>query len=155
MFGMGEEINRLMLIVMWGLTAVFWSVTFMQVDGLYMFFVMWARILHYFDIARILTSTVFKVIGMATDTQEDYMIEDGLAMNDGAVYGVSMEQRLSGTDWYMESFGLTVSFSLFGDLLGIAKNVDAKEVTDSLEEAISTEPAEEEIEEDDEFVDAF
>jgi len=46
-------------------------------------------------------------------------------MDDGAVYLVSMEQQLSGTDWYMESFGLTVSFSLFGDLLGIAKEVDA------------------------------
>lgn len=29
-----------------------------------------------------------------------------------------MSQSLSGTDWYMESFGLTVSFSLYGDLLG-------------------------------------
>lgn len=31
---------------------------------------------------------------------------------------VSMAQALSGTDWYMESFGLTVSYSLYGDLLG-------------------------------------
>jgi hypothetical protein len=155
LFGMGEEINRLMLILMWGLTAIFWSVTFMQNDGLYMFFVMWARILHYADITRIIVSTVFKVLGMAMDTQEDYMIEDGLAMDDGAIYLVSMEQQLSGTDWYMESFGLTVSFSLFGDLLGITKNVDAKEITDSLEEAISTEPAVEDIEEDGELIDAF
>jgi len=53
------------------------------------------------------------------------MIEDGLAMDDGAIYLVSMKQELSGTDWYMESFGLTVSFSLFGDLLGIAADVNA------------------------------
>jgi len=64
MFGMGEEINRLMLILMWSLTAIFWSVTFMQNDGLYMFFVMWARMLHYGDIARIIVSTVFKILGM-------------------------------------------------------------------------------------------
>lgn len=32
-----------------------------------------------------------------------------------------MMQKLSGTDWYMESFGLTVSFSLYGDLLGISE----------------------------------
>jgi hypothetical protein len=125
LFGMGEVINRLALIGMWGLTAVFWTITIFQVDGLYMFFVMWARILHYADIARILVSTVFKMIGMMSDTQEDYMIEDGLAMDDGAIYLVSMEQKLSGTDWYMESFGLTVSFSLFGDLLGIAADVNA------------------------------
>lgn len=125
MFGMGEMINRLMLIGMWTLTAIFWSVTFMQNDGLYMFFVLWARMLHYGDILRIILSTVFKMVGMTMDTQEDYLIEDGLAMDDGAINNVSMEQKLTGTDWYMESFGLTVSFSLFGDLLGIAKDVDA------------------------------
>ena len=32
-----------------------------------------------------------------------------------------MQQQLSGTDWYMESFSLTVSFSLYGDLLGISE----------------------------------
>lgn len=32
-----------------------------------------------------------------------------------------MAQSLSGTDWYMEAFGLTVSFSLYGDLLGISE----------------------------------
>ena len=47
-----------------------------------------------------------------------------------------MEQKLDGTDWYMESFGLTVSFSLFGDLLGIAKNVNAAEVISDIEESL-------------------
>jgi len=28
---------------------------------------------------------------------------------------------MSATDWYMEAFGLMVSFSLYGDLLGISK----------------------------------
>lgn len=32
-----------------------------------------------------------------------------------------MSQQLTGTDWYMESFSLTVSFSLYGDLLGISE----------------------------------
>ena len=32
-----------------------------------------------------------------------------------------MDQRLDSNDWYMENFGMTVSFSLFGDLMGISK----------------------------------
>jgi len=39
-------------------------------------------------------------------------------LDTGYATPVSMVQSLSGTDWYMESFGLTVSFSLYGDLLG-------------------------------------
>jgi len=70
-----------------------------------------------------------------------------------------MAQALSGTDWYMESFGLTVSYSLYGDLLGTStwarreqekciksgfckpteEVVEAKPV-EKVEEAKSTEP---------------
>jgi len=28
---------------------------------------------------------------------------------------------MTSNDWYMESLGMTVSFSLFGDLMGISK----------------------------------
>lgn len=131
----------------WGMTAFFWTVSLMRLDGIFLFFVIWARILHYIDIARMLTVHVFKFVGMAMDEREDYLIEGGLDMDAGAVNTVSMIQALSGTDWYMESFGLTVSFSLYGDLIGIGKNVDANAVVAGAEEAIGIE--EEVIDEND------
>jgi len=84
------------------------------------------------------------------------LIEDGLALDDGAVYAVTMQQSTDGTDWYMESFGLTVSFSLFGDLLGIAKQVNAKKEIENMEEQLDLNDEEEaEVDADVEGVDAF
>ena len=77
--------------------------------------------LHYFDVLRLLTVTTFKIVGFFTDTKTDIYIENGTSLDDGMVTPVSMPQQLSGNDWYMESFGLTVSFSLYGDLLGISE----------------------------------
>jgi len=64
---MGESLNRLILIGGWSFTAIAWSISLFQNNGIYMFFVMWARILHYIDIARIVITTIFKIIGMAQD----------------------------------------------------------------------------------------
>ena len=44
-------------------------------------------------------------------------MDDGANLDSGYATDVSMPQQLSGTDWYMESLGLTVSFSLYADLL--------------------------------------
>jgi hypothetical protein len=46
---------------------------------------------------------------------------------------------LTATDWYNEAFGLTVSFSLYGDLLGIsqwARDELEKEKSDAAEEKL-------------------
>merc|ERR1712051_1121934 len=90
-------------------------------EWFYWLFTIWAKILHYTDVVRVLTVTVFKVIGFFQDSMTDYLIDDGLKLKDGNTKAVSMSQTLTGTDWYMESFGLTVSFSLYGDLLGISE----------------------------------
>jgi len=38
---------------------------------------------------------------------------------------VTLQQKLSANDYYMEALSLAVSFSLYGDLLGITKWADA------------------------------
>jgi hypothetical protein len=88
---LAETINRIVLTVEWSLTAIAWCLTFLKIDGLYYFFVLWAQILHFIDIIRVIAVNVMKIIGMFTDSQEDYEIEDGLAMDDGAVIAVSMK----------------------------------------------------------------
>lgn len=148
MFGIGEEINRVWLMSVWGLTAFLWTVSLMRMDGIFFFFVIWARILHYLDVARLITVQTFKFIGMAMDTKEDYQIESGLDLDEGAENPVSIMQSLSGTDWYMESFGLTVSFSLYGDLIGIAKSTDKDAAIESAEDAIDMEFNEEDDQDD-------
>lgn len=65
--------------------------------------------------------TTLKTLAFFADKKEDYLIEDGMELKAGNTVKASMIQSLTGTDWYMESFGLTVSFSLYGDLLGISK----------------------------------
>jgi len=45
---------------------------------------------------------------------------------------------MSATDWYMEAFGLMVSFSLYGDLLGISKWATEEE-SNCLKSGICTE----------------
>lgn len=90
-------------------------------EWFYWFFTIWAKILHYTDVVRLLVVTIFKSIGFFKDSMQDYLIDDGTNMDAGNVTVVSMAQMLTGTDWYMESFGLTVSFSLYGDLLGISE----------------------------------
>ena len=90
-FGLAETINRIVLTIEWSLTAIAWCLTFLKIDGLYYFFVLWAQILHFIDIIRVIAVNVMKIIGMFTDSQEDYEIEDGLSMDDGAVIAVSMK----------------------------------------------------------------
>jgi hypothetical protein len=120
-FGLGETINRLVLICMWSTTAFFWVLSNFQTEGMYWWFTVWARFMHYVDVLRLLIVLVFKTIGVFSDTKVDYQTDDGTNLDVGQMSNVSMAQALSGTDWYMESFGLTVSYSLYGDLLGISK----------------------------------
>jgi len=119
-FGMGETINRGILITMWTASVVFWLLTLIQVEELYWFFTIWARILNAIDVLRLLLVILFKIIGMFDDVKSDYYTDDGTNLDAGYATNVSMAQSISGTDWYMEAFGLTVSFSLYGDLLGIS-----------------------------------
>jgi len=52
----------------------------------------------------------------------------------------------------MESFGLTVSFSLYGDLLGINSSIEAvEEDTTEVEEEFVEEPEDEDFEGDEGF----
>lgn len=120
-WGLGETINRLALLGMWALTAFFWTLSNIKMEWFYWFFTIWAKILHFVDLARLLTVLVFKTVAMFRDTREDYLIVDGTNMDTGNTTKVSIAQQLVGTDWYMESFSLTVSFSLYGDLLGISE----------------------------------
>jgi len=117
-YGMGETINRLILLIMWTLSAFFWLVTNINEEWMYWFFTIWARVLHFVDMARFLTVSVMKTIGIFEDTKQDYLIDNGLSLQTGYSTNVSMLQELSGTDWYMETFGLSCSFALYGDLLG-------------------------------------
>jgi hypothetical protein len=68
-FGLGETINRLTLICMWALTAFCWTLSNIQQEAFFWFFTIWARILHYIDIFRLLTVTTFKIVGFFTDTK--------------------------------------------------------------------------------------
>lgn len=120
-YGLAETINRLVLLCMWTITAFFWVLTNVQAEWMYWFFTIWARVLHFLDVLRLLTVTTIKTIGVFTDTKQDYLIDNGTDLDTGYATSVSMAQSLSGTDWYMESFGLTVSFSLYGDLLGTSE----------------------------------
>lgn len=105
---------------MWSLSAVFWLLTLFKAEELYWFFTFWSKILHFIDVLRILFSLCMKTIGIFDDVKTDYLVDDGTNLDTGFSSNVSMAQELSGTDWYMEAFGLTVSFSLYGDLLGIS-----------------------------------
>jgi len=78
-------------------------------------------ILHYIDPIRLILVIITKTIGLIKDKKSDYAISDGYSMDSGAATKVSMQQKLTATDWYMEAFGLTVSYSLYGDLLGISQ----------------------------------
>jgi len=106
---------------MWSLSALFWVLTNIQIEDMYWFFTVWARVLHIIDVLRVVTVMAFKTIGVFDDKKTDYLVDDGTNLNTGYSSNVSMAQELSGTDWYMEAFGLTASFSLYGDLLGISK----------------------------------
>lgn len=90
-------------------------------DGFRYFFSIWARVMHYSDVLRLLVVNIMKMVGMITDRKTDYFVDDGKNLFYGAYKQVSMEQKMTSNDWYMESLGLTVSFSLFGDLMGISK----------------------------------
>jgi len=120
-FGMAETINRLVLICMWSVTAFFWVLSCVNTEWLFWWFSVWARFLHYIDVARLLIVTGFKTAGVLMDTKQDYLVDNGTDLDTGYTQDVSMVQAMSGTDWYMESFGLTVSFSLYGDLLGVSE----------------------------------
>jgi hypothetical protein len=119
-YGIAESINRVWLIVMWTLTAVVWMLT-PAWEGFAFFFTIWARILHYSDAIRMLVVTIMKFVSFFIDVKTDYYIDDGTSLTSGTTTLVTMDQRMTSTDWYMENFGLTVSYSLFGDLMGISK----------------------------------
>lgn len=68
-FGLGETINRLVLLVMWSVTAFFWTMSCIQQEWMFWFFTIWAKIIHFVDVLRLLTITVFKTIGVFTDTK--------------------------------------------------------------------------------------
>lgn len=124
---------------MWTLTAVFWTISNSDSQWFYWFFENWARALHYVDVIRLIIVGITKTIGIATDRKTDYGITDGYDMDVGDTTLVSMSQRLTATDWYNEAFGLTVSFSLYGDLLGIsqwARDELEKEKSDAAEEKL-------------------
>jgi len=69
---------------------------------------------------RVVAITVLKTMGVFYDKKTDYLVDNGTDMNTGYTSDVSMAQELSRNDWNMETFGLTVSFSLYGDLSGIS-----------------------------------
>lgn len=73
------------------------------------------------DVLRMIVVLCLKTIGVFDDVKTDYLTDDGTNLDSTYGANVSMSQEISGTDWYMESFGLTVSFSLYGDLLGISE----------------------------------
>ena len=81
-YGIGETINRITLIIEWTLTAVVWMLTGTW-EGFAYFFTVWAAVLHYIDIVRIMTVTVFKIIGMFADRKTDYYIDDGTSLLSG------------------------------------------------------------------------
>merc|ERR1712166_75304 len=82
-YGIAETINRITLIVMWTLTAVFWMLSSAW-DGFAFFFTIWARILHYTDVIRLLTVTIIKIISFFIDKKTDYFIDDGTSLTSGA-----------------------------------------------------------------------
>ena len=82
-YGLGETINRLVLLCMWSVTALFWVLTNVQAEGMYWFFTIWARFLHFVDVLRLITVTVFKTIGVFTDAKTDYWIDDGTNLSTG------------------------------------------------------------------------
>ena len=69
MFGLGETINRVVLIIMWTATAICWLLTLVQVEALFWWFTVWARVLHFIDVLRILTIVIFKSVGVFRDTK--------------------------------------------------------------------------------------
>ena len=75
-YGIAETINRVILIVMWTLTAVLWMLTAAW-EGFAFFFTIWARVLHYTDIIRLLVVTIMKFIAFFVDKKEDYFVGDG------------------------------------------------------------------------------
>lgn len=68
-FGLGETINRLILICMWSLTAFFWVLSNVQAEWMYWWFTVWARFLHYVDVIRLMVVLIFKTIGVFSDTK--------------------------------------------------------------------------------------
>merc|ERR1712166_512662 len=87
-YGIAETINRITLIVMWTLTAVFWMLSSAW-DGFAFFFTIWARILHYTDVIRLLVVTIIKFVSFFTDTKQNYVVTDGTNMT--SVLRVSMD----------------------------------------------------------------
>ena len=66
-----------------------------------------------------LTMTIMKIVGMFTDKSTDYYV--ALGNNLYSYRYINTEQKLTANDYYMDVLGLTVTFALYGDLLGIQK----------------------------------
>jgi hypothetical protein len=82
-FGLGETINRLVLICMWSVTAFFWVLSNFQSEGMYWWFTVWARFMHYIDVLRLLVVTIIKTVGVFSDTKLDYQTDDGTNLDVG------------------------------------------------------------------------
>ena len=76
-FGMAETVNRVASLIMWTITCVGWMLTLISYEGFTWFFTHWARVLHYFDMIRLLVVTVMKMVGFFIDVKTDYGIDDG------------------------------------------------------------------------------
>lgn len=90
-FGFAETINRVSLIVLWTITAVFWTLSMSENEWLYWFFTIWARTLHYLDVIRVMVVILTKSIGFFADKSKDYKIADGTSLSSGDTELVSME----------------------------------------------------------------
>jgi hypothetical protein len=82
-YGIAETVNRITLIVMWTLTAVLWMLTAVW-EGFAFFFTIWARVLHYTDVIRLLVVTIMKIVSFFIDKKTDYYIDDGANLTNGA-----------------------------------------------------------------------
>lgn len=121
---MAETINRVVHIITWTLSSVAWFLTMVSWEGFTFFFTVWARVIHFIDLIRLVFVVIMKAVAFVNDDKQDYLIQDGtaLAAGDTVVFlKVSEMQQLSSNDYYMEALSLSVSFSLYGDLLGISK----------------------------------
>jgi hypothetical protein len=89
--GLAETINRITLICMWTLTAVFWTISNSHSQWFYWFFEKWAMILHYIDPIRMIVVSITKMIGLFKDKKADYAVSDGYTMDSGDTVLVSMK----------------------------------------------------------------
>jgi len=77
--------------VMWSITAAAWTISNLDSQWFYFFFTIWARVLHYLDVIRLIVVITAKTVGMFTDRKTDYAIADGYSLDAGDVTLVSMK----------------------------------------------------------------